>query len=70
MIDESHVSAVARRIAAGGPFTTSEAQAVAARVVELEQNLIAAQGEMENVKSSRLFAQLAARKAAKPRRNL
>lgn len=62
------VYAVARRIVRGGLFTDGEAVAVAARVVELEQEVVAARREAAEAETARRFSQLAAQKAAEQRR--
>lgn len=62
------VYAVARRIVRGGLFTDEEAVAVAARVVELEQEVVAARREAAEAETARRFSQLAAQKAAEQRR--
>lgn len=62
------VYAVARRIVRGGLFTDEEAVAVAVRVVELEQEVVAARREAAEAETARRFSQLAAQKAAEQRR--
>lgn len=67
-MDAIAAQVAARRIISGHPYTPEDADAVARRLIDLEEELVEMGAELRRVEAARKFSQLAAQAAENRRR--